>query len=100
MYIKVKINIDKRNEETILHNGLMSWQRFEEASPLPHPKSKSVESGLLIHTEFLFARNSQITRIFLHGFLLLDKSVGICEIYENYTQGDFIHADFTDYTDL
>lgn len=25
MYIKVKINIDKRNEETILHNGLMSW---------------------------------------------------------------------------
>ena len=24
-YIKVKINIDKRNEETILHNGLMSW---------------------------------------------------------------------------
>ena len=100
MYIKVKINIDKRNEETILHNGLMSWQRFEEASPLPHPKSKSVESGLLIHTEFLFARNSQITRIFLHGFLLLDKSVGICEIYENYTQGDFIHTDFTDYTDL
>lgn len=63
MYIKVKINIDKRNEETILHNGLMSWQRFKEASPLPHPKSKSVESGLLIHTEFLFARNSQITRI-------------------------------------
>jgi hypothetical protein len=25
MYIKIKINIDKRNEETILHNGLMSW---------------------------------------------------------------------------
>lgn len=25
MYIKIKINIDKRNEETILNNGLMSW---------------------------------------------------------------------------